>query len=164
MASNAVLAPHASTFTLPAAYLARGPMRQLCLRLEPTDMRSVLLAATRISAVLIDTAGIRHSMPVSSEGTLLDDGDRVCMQDYGLARQFPRVVCFKQSDWPRRRCTVSEDSIRKLRSLPCTLTAAYDAIELSATATVPVKEITFFSGSPPSTWPKDTVRPRCFAL
>jgi hypothetical protein len=164
VASTIVLTPQPSRLTFSGPYITAGPLRRLCFQLAPEDARSVLLAATRISAVLIDSAGNRDSMPISSRGDLFQDDDRVCMQDQGLAREFPAVVCYTQPDWPRRRCTVSEDSIRKLAELPCTRSAVYGGVELTASASLPVKEVTFYSGAPPSTWPKKTTREGCFLL
>ena len=71
---------------------------------------------------------------------------RLCLDDHGLARTVPGVACVHQSDWPERRCTVSEDSMRVLETLPTTRRAVYGALEVSASGPQHNRRITWWSG------------------
>jgi hypothetical protein len=70
----------------------------------------------------------------------------LCLYDHGLDRTLLGIACVKQSDWPARRCTVSEDSMRVLEAMPDTRRAVYGALDISASGPQHIRRITWWSG------------------
>lgn len=130
-----------------APYVTDGPTREVCFEFETGPVRAKNYNPLRLSAVLIDTAGRRDTLGGSRGPSMTWYGPyRVCLADDGLTRESSGFVCFQQSDWPERRCTVSEDSIRVLETLPKTRRAVYGALEVSASGPQHLKRITWWAG------------------
>ena len=147
VAENLVLDRAPVTLAFRTPYVTDGPAREVCFEFEQGPVRAKNFNPLRLSVVLIDTAGVRDTLGGGrGPGMTWFGAYRLCLDDDGLARTSSGGVCFKQSDWPERRCTVSEDSMRVLEALPKTRRAVYAALQVSASGPQHIRRITWWSG------------------
>ena len=147
VADSLVLDREPVTLAFRTPYVTDGPTREVCFEFEQGPVRAKNFNPLRLSVVLIDTAGVRDTLGGSEGPGMTWSGPySLCLYDHGLDRTLPGIACVKQSDWPARRCTVSEDSMRVLEAMPDTRRAVYGALEISASGPQHIRRITWWSG------------------